>query len=124
MMRSLLAALFVGTGLSVACGKDGSGPPGPLAGDWAADASSTTTTMTLKHSGSVSGTGFITSTGGSATLAISGTYTAPFVNLTFNPDQAFVQFTFSGQRTNADSLVGVFNGSGFTNFGVVFVRQP
>ena len=124
MTSSRIAALLVATALSVACGKDGTGPPGPLAGNWAADANPTTMTMALTHSGSVNGTGFISSTGGSATLAITGSYSAPNVNLTCNPDQAFVQFTFSGQRHGADSLVGVLNGSGFSNVGVVFVRQP
>jgi len=125
MRSSHIAALLVATALSVACGKDGAGPSGPLAGNWAANASGPTTmTMALTHSGSVGGTGFISAPGGSATLAITGSYAAPNVNLTCNPDQAFTQFTFSGQRRGADSLVGVLNGSGFSNLGVVFVRQP
>ena len=124
MVRSRISAALIATLVSVGCGKDSSGPNGPLTGNWAANANPTTMTMTLTHSGSVSGTGTITSTGGSATLAITGTYASPSFNLTCNPDQAFVQFTFSGQRHGADSLVGVLNGSGFSNFGVVFLRQP
>ena len=124
MLRSRISAVLIATLASLGCGKDGPGPNGPLTGNWAANASPTTMTMALTHAGTVSGTGTITSTGGSATLAITGTYASPSFTLTCNPDQAFVQFTFAGQRHGADTLVGNLNGSGFSNFGVVFLRQP
>lgn len=121
-MRSHLISLVVAAGILAACGKDPAGT-GPLAGDWQALASGETVTMTLTQSGqSIHGTGMIFDTTNATTLTITGTHSAPFVNLNFDAI-GFIDWTFSG-RLNGDSLSGVFNGSGFSNFGVVFVRQP
>jgi hypothetical protein len=108
MSRSPLFALLITTVLSAACGKDGPGPNGPLTGDWG---------------GTISGTGFIYNGQAATTLTLTGTHASPYVNMHFAPVN-YVAWDFSGRLASADSLAGVFNGSGFTNFGVVFVRQP
>ena len=80
--------------------------------------------MTLTQSGgTISGTGLIHNAQAATTLEVSGNHTPPYVHLDL-VSIVYVDWTFSGRLTGADSLTGVFNGSGFTNFGVVFVRQP
>ena len=79
---------------------------------------------TLTQSGqSVRGTGLIFDSVNATTLTITGTHSAPFVNLNLDAI-GFIDWTFSGRLNGADSLSGVFNGSGYSNFGVVFVHQP
>ncbi len=124
MMRSRVAASLVAIALSVACGKDGPGPNGPLTGDWEGLSGQETITMTLTQSaGSVTGTGFIYNGQNATTLTLTGTHAPPYVNLHFAPVN-YIAWDFSGRLASSDSLAGVFNGSGFSNFGVVFVRQP
>ncbi|HMJ58844.1 MAG TPA: hypothetical protein VK467_06890 [Gemmatimonadales bacterium] len=124
MLRAPLFAVLITTLLSAACGKDGPGPNGPLTGDWEGLSGQETITMTLTQSGgTISGTGFIYNGQAATTLTLTGTHASPYVNMHFAPAN-YVAWDFSGRLASGDSLAGVFNGSGFTNFGVVFVRQP
>ena len=124
MWRSPLVALLITSVLSGGCGKDGPGPNGPLTGNWEGLSGQETITLALTQSGAtVTGTGFIYNGQNATTLTITGTHSAPYVNMHFAPAN-FVGWDFSGRLASVDSLAGVFNGSGFSNFGVVFVRQP
>jgi len=124
MLRARLSAVLIATLMSAGCGKDGPGPNGPLAGEWSGASGGETYTMSLKHSGSsITGTGLIYNAQNSATLVISGTGDASYFVLQMDPDQAYQAFTYTGNMTNANQLGGVFNGSGFSDFGVVFARQ-
>lgn len=124
MLRSRISALLIATLVSVGCGKDSASPNGPLTGDWQGLSGQETITMTLTQSGgTISGTGFIYNGQAATTLSLTGTHASPYVNMHFAPVN-YVAWDFSGRLASADSLAGVFNGSGFTNFGVVFVRQP
>jgi hypothetical protein len=123
MLHSRISAALIATLVTVGC-KDGPGPNGPLAGEWSGTSGGETYTMSLKHSGgSMTGTGLIYNAQNSATLVISGTGDASYFVLQMHPDQAYQPFTYTGNLANANELTGVFNGSGFSNFGVVFVRQ-
>jgi len=125
MLHSRIPAVLIATLVSAGCGKDGPGPNGALAGDWSGASGGETYTMSLKHSGSaVTGTGLIYNAQNAATLVISGTGDASYFVLQMEPDQAYQRFTYTGTLTTANQLTGVFNGSGFSDFGVVFTRQP
>ena len=125
MNRSRVVTLLVATVGSSACGKDAAAPNGPLTGTWAASNAGRTAEFTLHQSGqSVTGTGMVTSGPNSATLVITGSHVPPYVNLMLNPDQNFVAFRFDGRLIAVDTVTGVFNGSGFVDLGMVFVRRP
>ena len=124
MWRSSLGALLITSLLSGGCSKDGPGPNGPLSGDWQGLSGQETITMTLTQSGgTISATGFTYDGQNATTLTVTGTHAPPYVNLAL-ASIVYQDWTFSGRLASADSLSGVFNGSGFSNFGVVFVRQP
>ncbi len=125
MLHSRVSAVLIATLVSVGCGKDAAAPNAALTGTWTASNSGTTAELTLHQSGqNVSGTGMVTSGPNSATLVVTGTHVPPYVNVTLNPDQNFVTFRFDGRLVAADTVAGVFNGSGFIDLGMVFVRHP
>lgn len=120
----LAAAVILGLALLAGCGKDSTGPKGPsMAGTWNGSSTSQIITMTLTESNTqVQGSGTITNGVTTALLTISGTHTHPQVSLTVTPG-GFTPIALTGTFHGADSVVAQLNGSGFSNFGIVFIRQ-
>lgn len=123
-VNRLVAAMILGLGLLAGCGKDSTGPKIPsMAGTWNGSSTPQVITMTLTESNTqVQGNGTITDGVNTALLTISGTHNHPQVSLSVTPG-GFTPIVVTGTFHGADSVVAQLNGSGFSNFGMVFIRQ-
>ena len=117
---ALLLILFV-----LSCSDDDKSNPvnsnnPSLAGSWNGSGGILTIQMNLTQSGtSVSGSGTMQ---GVLACTVSGTNNYPDVSLTFSVTGT-QPTVFSGVFSHQDTVSGQLNGSGFTNYDMVFVRQ-
>jgi hypothetical protein len=121
----LAAAWWVlGLGLLAGCGKDATGPKAPsMTGTWNGSSTPQFITLSLTESNThVQGSGTITNGVTTALLTITGSHNHPQVSLTVTPG-GFTPIVVTGTFQGADSITAQLNGSGFSNFGMVFVRQ-
>jgi hypothetical protein len=65
-------------------------------------------------------TGSLTAPGGSATLTVTASFTAPSMLLTIN-SPGYEPINYAG-TVNGKTMVGTLNGSGFTNVSVTLTR--
>ncbi len=118
---SLVALLIV-----AGCGSHSS-PAAPeraagLTGAWSGSGSGLTMSLALTESGSqFSGTGYM-SGGGSLACSVAGTYVEPNISMTIHVT-GYEDSNFTGRFSDANTISGKMNGSGFVDEAVVFVRQ-
>lgn len=91
-----------------------------LAGNWTGTGAMLVIEMNLTQNGtSVSGSGTMQ---GILACSVSGSNNYPDVSLTFLVTGA-QPTTFTGAFSHQDTVSGKLNGSGFTNYDMLFVRQ-
>ena len=119
-------ALVVLAALALAC-KGATAPDPTTAGRWSGaftyNSTPTTLTVTLaENANAISGSGSLGAPGGALAITVTGTRSYPAVALIiaapgFNP------IDFSGTFTNAATISGALNGSGYVNVAVTLARQ-
>ena len=106
------------------CGDDPVAPvPDPsMTGKWSGAASGFVVTLVLSETETqVSGSGTIAD-GNNVPLTISGTNVYPNVSLNLAA-QGFDSFNFTGRFSDANTIPGALNGSGFADDEITFIRQ-
>ena len=95
-----------------------------VAGTWRGSSAGQTFVLVMQQasSGTVAGSGTITSAGTTRNLSISGTFLQPAFSATLTPNGA-AAITYNGTVENR-AIVGTLTGGGFNGDGLALARDP